>query len=406
MKKRLLITSSLALLLGLGVAGGLSLVNKNSKTIDVQASGTIETEGKTLISLKNSGWTAANAKTAVYFWNASGNGWSSKYVADFPLYDSTNKIYIIDVPSGEWTNYKCVRVNPSTCPAVPGPTCWNSGIKWNESSNFTFGSKNTLEPVIDGGYSYNTAWKFEAGAQVYLDLNGQDWTADSAHIYMHIWGNTASGAATDVELHNVHGWDNGNDHLYEVTVPGSGYWSNIILYRGPSSGSYWNQTADLSGDSNNNVYKLTSYTGGSWGWNMSHEDRAECFGTYFLEEITCDNLGSITSPSANWDLVEAEYNHMCPLAQGVVWLTEAAETGTDLVKAMYRYDYIAIYKHYTGYNDFINRSGTSGAAFTPKTSPLAILDREIDTTLIIVIISVLAVAGLGGYFFLRRKKEQ
>ena len=406
MRKRLLITSSLALVLGLGVAGGLSLVKKANIAIDVQASGTINTEGKTLISLKNSGWTTASAKTAVYFWNSSSNAWSSKYVADFPVYDSGNSIYIIDVPSGEWTNYKCVRVNPSSCPATPNSTCWNDGIKWNETSNFAFGTNNTLEPVIDGGYSYNTAWKFEAGTQVYLDLNGQGWTADSAHIYIHIWGNTASGAATDVELTNVHGWDNGNDHLFEVTVPGTGYWSNIILYRGPSSGSYWNQTADLSGDATNNVYKLTSYTGGSWGWNMSNEDRAECFGTYFLEKITCSGSGSITSTSTDWSAIKSEYNNMCDLAQGVVWLTEAKVSGSDLEEAMYRYDYIVLYKQYTGYDDFINRSGTSGAAFTSKTSPLAIIDKETDTTLLIVIISVLAAAGVGGYFFFRRKRHE
>lgn len=410
-KSRLFIVSGLSMMLGLGVVGGL-LANKSVQPIKkVEASGTVSIEGKTFISLKQSSWTTANIKTAVYFWgDGDVNGWSDKYVEEYPLYDTTDSTHIVDVPLGTWTNYKCVRVNPAKCPSKPSGDCWGADVNWGESGNYTFGANNTLQPLIGGGYAYDTAWKFEAGQQVYLDLNGQGWTSDDAHINVHIWGNTAGGAITDLEMHNVHGWDNDNNHLYEFTVPGSGYWSNIIFYRSSASagGKWYNQTADLSGDSSNNVFKLTSYTGGSWNWNMSNDDRAECYGTYFLEQITCSGSGSITSTSTNWTNVSNEYDALSETIQGIVWTSEAAESGTDLEEAMYRYDYIVLYKKYSGYNDFINRKDSPEKAFSGRYISFGILgnSENMNSLLIIVITSALAVSAVTGYFLLRRKKQK
>lgn len=402
-KGKLFLTTAFAALLGVGVFAGVASQKEASKVAVVEASGTIDTSGKTLISLKNTGWTEANAKTAVYFWNSTTHGWSSKYVAQFPVYDSTNKIYIVDVPSGTWTNYKCVRVNPTGSPSTPSDTCWN--YNWGETSNFTYGSNNTLEPVINGGYNYGSAWKFEAGLPVYLDLNGQGWTSDNAVVCAYFWGNTAGGSATKLLMNNVHGWDNGNVNLYEITVPGSGYWSNMLFYRaGSVDGSWYNQTSDLSGNESNNVYKLTGYTSGSWNWDFADASRAEAYGTYFLSHITCSGGGSITSASSHWTDVSNEYSAMSLTIQGLVYTSSAAESGTDLVKAMYRYDYIVFFKHYSGYNDFINRATSSGKSFSIPINPLTISNNT-AATIAIIAVSATILAAVVGYFLFRKKKE-
>lgn len=403
--RRFLITSALAVLLGLGVGAGIGLNNSKLSANKAEAAGTIDADDKVLISLKNGGWTEANVKTAVYFWGDSGDAFSSKYVTEFPLYDSGNSIYIVDVPTGSWSNFKCVRCNPSSAPATPNSTCWNSGVNWGETGNFNYGEHTTLEPVIGAGYYYDTDWKLEADLTIYLDLNGNEWTSEGRLVCAYFWNNTAGGTATKLQMHNVHGWDSDNDHLYEVTVPGSGYWGNVLFYRSTSVDGGWdNQTADLGGDKNNNVFKLTSYTGGSWDWNYSDTDRAAAYGTYFQEVITCSGQGSITSPSTNWTLAKNEFNALRDHIQEMIRTTVGAISGSDLEESVYRYDYIVFYKQYSGYNDFMSRANFASKSFS-STNTITLFNTKSNTAIItIIVVSVAAAVAIGGYFFLRKRK--
>lgn len=402
--RRLFLTTALAALLGIGAFVGVSSINSEKPVEVTEASGTIAS-GQTLISLKNSGWTDAGVKTAVYFWNNSGHGWSSKYVTEFPVYDSGNSIYIVDVPSGEWTSYKCVRINPTGCPSTPSDSCWD--YNWGESGNFSFGTNNTLEPVINGGFNYNTDWKLESGLPIYLDLNGQDWTAANAVVCAYFWGNTVNtSTTTKLQMNNVHGWDNNNVNLYEVCVPGSGYWSNVLFYRADSvDGSWYNQTADLKGNSSNNVYKLTGYESGSWDWDFSDDSRAAAYGTYFNTCVVCNGSGSITTD--NWSLAKAEYNCMSEGAQYIVWDSDTSPSGTDLQKAMSKYDYI-IHKYAAKMSDdFIKRHTSSHYPYGSVTQPLVGLStiKDSGTTIAIIVVSSIAIAAVGGYFLFKKKKQ-
>ncbi len=218
----------------------------------------------------------------------------------------------------------------------------------------------------------------------------------------------------------------GNDHLYECIVPQYNgqdvYWSMVIGVRfNPAAttlswgDNVWNQTGDQfynGDDSNCNMLWVNAATGGGWSGggylktdaSISDETRAGYYGTYFLSQITCET-GSVDTPN-NWTNVRNEYKqHLSTDVEGVVWLTSAAITGTDLVKAMYRYDYIVRKYGTSTYSDFIDRKpGTNrtygfGLIFSS-------LNKDSNAVGLIVIISSIAtVAAFAGYFFYKKKKE-
>ena len=291
----------------------------------------------------------------------------------------------------------------------------------------------------DYGYTYEFNG-IKSGSHMYLsttDLTG--WEADSAKIGIcfgksninggQAWSsqyNTAHSLLSQTFCWKVQG--SGDSHLYECIVPKYNgqdvYWSMVIGVRFSSSASSvgWsnvlNQTGDQfynGDDSDCNMLWVNTATGGNWtggGYlrddrSISDDTRASYYGTYFLSQITCSGSGSITSTSTNWTNVKNEYKqHLSTEVEGKVWTSSAAATGTDLVKAMYRYDYIVFHKGYSGYDDFINRATSSGKSFSNiNISPL-IFGKKVNEYLIpLIIVSLVGVTTIGGYFFYKRRKE-
>lgn len=79
-------------------------------------------------------------------------------------------------------------------------------------------------------------------------------------------------------------------------------------------------------------------------------------------------------------------------------------TGDALQKALARYDWII--QHHAGLEDFLHntsgRAEVSGSNFIPALFGL----QTNNIAVIIVIVSLVSVSAIGGYFFLRRRKEQ
>ena len=307
---------------------------------------------------------------------------------------------------------------------------------WSGSNFYSYIS----DPAAATGYTYEFNG-IKSGSHMYLstaDLTG--WEGDSAKIGIcfgksnlnidQVWSsqyNAAHSALSPTFCWKVKG--SGNDHLYECIVPQYNgqdvYWSMVIGVRFSSAASSlgWsnvlNQTGDQfynGDDSNCNMLWVNAATGGSWSGggylktdsSISDETRAGYYGTYFLSQITCSGSGSITSSSSNWTNVKNEYKqHLSDSVEYIVLNTTSASTGTDLVKAMYRYDYIVFYKQYSGYNDFVNRTTSSGHSFGRIVNPLVIVGGNKTYVLAIVLAtSLVSIAAISGYFFLRRKKEK
>ena len=362
----------------------------------------------------DNGWTSANAKIWGYFWDANGhNCWTSSCVNtdDWKAHhdSSGNTTYYLVTPSNNsytWTGAQLVRFDSGSSTT--------RGTEWNRTANISLGNSfNYVGPTATNGSTYNVGILninfFEGGGTYYLDLsNGNyDWLSDSHKIYAHLWAGNNLSSSTDVEMTQVLGFS--NIYLYQLVVPSTSDFHKLIFHRGTTSSGYSNQTGTLNVNTSKNVYKLTSYEGaGSWDWNLSNADRANYYGTYFLSQITCggtegEHAGTITSEASHWTNVSNEYNRISTTIQGLIWDSTASESGTDLQKAMYRYDYIVFKKAYSSYNDFMHRTASEHKAFANSMQLIAINDNT-NSTMLIVAFSAIALVSAAGFFFLKKKR--
>ena len=86
----------------------------------------------------------------------------------------------------------------------------------------------------------------------------------------------------------------------------------------------------------------------------------------------------------------------------------ANEAGDDLQKALRSYEWVyAKYHDSLTAGDFLNEtSGRGAVSYSPLVNPLVnIIGENTNTVAIIVIISMVSVTAIGGYFFLRKRKE-
>ena len=96
--------------------------------------------------------------------------------------------------------------------------------------------------------------------------------------------------------------------------------------------------------------------------------------------------------SSSWSSLNSNYSN----AQTYFLNKTASESGSAIEEALARYDnIIANY----GYNNFLNRS-SSGVKLG-----VLIQNNNTNTIAIIVIISLVSVTAIGGYFFIKRREE-
>lgn len=138
------------------------------------------------------------------------------------------------------------------------------------------------------------------------------------------------------------------------------------------------------------------------------EDNAKAlaFGTSFLNKTanacadgTKDNSEAL---KAAWATLKTEFTALSDGAKKVVKEAAANNAGTDLEKAMARYDHIV--KRYsaahTEINDFIGRG------VTPSLTNQLFKANTTNNIMIISLIACASVAAIGSFFFIRKRKEQ
>ena len=330
----------------------------------------------------------------------------------------------------------------------------NGGAKFSFTAEYGKSISVCFKDGSWGGSSYycnneyyssdNYTYEFngiKSGSHMYLNTSDlTDWENNNAKFAINFSkSNINKGESWSSEYNSTHTslsttfcWKvngSGNDHLYECIVPQYNgqdvYWSMVIGVRynpvaaSPSWSNVWNQTGDqfYNGDDRDcNMLWVNAASGGGWSGggylrtdaSISDDTRAGYYGTYFLSQITCSGSGSITSSSTNWTNVKNEYKkHLSTSVEGKVWTSSGSSTGTDLQKAMDRYDYIVFYKQYSGYDDFINRATSSGKSHSIFVNRLFNFNaKDASSIAVIVVVSVTSLAALGGYFFLRKKKQK
>lgn len=154
--------------------------------------------------------------------------------------------------------------------------------------------------------------------------------------------------------------------------------------------------ASTFGD-NIDVYSFLEYT-----------DEAEAYASNFLNSGLCGSDNNTKADSTIWGQQRTAFLALSIGAQTLLANGQANENATNNIqKCLARYDRV-IYLHYTAeaasYPDFMNRVANNFVA--PKTAnTLFGVTNSTTMSAIVVITAILGFTTLGGYFFLRKKKE-
>ena len=134
---------------------------------------------------------------------------------------------------------------------------------------------------------------------------------------------------------------------------------------------------------------------------------AEDFAYDFLTHTGCTAEGS-AAPTISWSSYSTKWGLLFAADQTTLTGAQANQSGTNIQKAVARYDYI-VGKYLKGlnnstYNDFMGRDPAKiGGAHAMITT---VIGENTNTVAIIVIISLVSVTAIGGYFFLKKRREQ
>ena len=410
---KLFVTSALALLLGLGVGLGAGFkLNANKTSVVAEAAAGKATKDYPMIV---NWWNDVNDmysghKVAIHCYG--GDLTTAKTIATEKV---TDHMAVGILPKGT-QKFKVLKVpNSVTLPCDGWPS--SVAVEWGE---WPFDSaKNVVTLKYYSGdqeYNDNKAILIKDRPVMFDTSSYGNWFADNATAY------AVTGSVSGWYDYTVsEGWNK----LTRIGTTGYAYFTpsstiiapQVIVTRnkantpGWDTGKKWNQTTDMTANYGFNPLYTTMVesgkTGDNYNWgNKSATETASEYGMYFMDKITCSGSGSITSASSNWTTVKNFYNKLTADVQGEAWKASASESGNNIQQAMYRYDYIVFYKQYSGYDDFITRSTSSGkASFSiTNSTPVRALNNSDVPTILITMIAVGAVITTGGYFFLRKRK--
>ena len=378
---------------------------------------------------------------AVYFWNSNGSAWSTKV-----NYRLGNGAYMVPIPylngnSTTWTKFIITRYYADKDPATNG---WD-GVERQSAdisiSEFQVHGHNAIQVISDDmkyQLYYFEHYGPKSGNHLYLDLTElPDWASSDAKLAIYFafpnhlsgseWSKRYSDDHTYLEpafCHKVNGQD--NDLLYECIVPQiygvDTLWGMVIGVRinpeatSPNWEQCWNQTQDLvfnKDNHNSNIIRVTKngedWSGGGYlldsEYSISNQTRAEFYGQYFLDTVTCSGDGDSDATTAEmWTAVEKEYKrHLSTNVEGIIWLATIEET--DLVsQAMARYDYIVFYKQYS-HNDFINRGAeNSGKGYHAPFDASTVTSNQM--TILLIVLGSLSAAGIMSIIVIKKKSNR
>ena len=366
-------------------------INANTGIYAKYTSGTWA--GNVTVDLGNSGWADVAANYAVMFMDkitypSEIDAWSTY------LTGTKAGTYQISVPYDipfEPKTMLIARYNSSYSQASWNTNKWpGSSYAWGQTDDIEFGtyvivsnlngSKNaasTYYPVIKGGTS---TWTDKAILSEHK-VNG------SGHVEYF---------STSVAF--------SQNERFKSVVPSS----MGDLYYGTYS-THSSLTSNFSGGGDNDI---TVLVGGTYALYFDSATRsvyittvaiaqADEWAQYFLSNVGCDASG-VNLPTG-WSSCATEYAKLSGDAKDIVYGATGKESGTYVEQAVARYD-VAVRNH-SSLTRFIVNSGN-----TPRTSsyvnPISIFNK-VDSSAVIISAVVIGATTLavGGYFLLRKKKE-
>lgn len=129
---------------------------------------------------------------------------------------------------------------------------------------------------------------------------------------------------------------------------------------------------------------------------------ADEWAQYFLANVGCDATGR--NLPTGWSSCATEYGKLSGAAKDIVYGATASEGGTYVEQAVARYD-VAVKNHPSLTKFIVNSGDTPRSAAIANVSSIFRSSETSNTILIVVIFSSIALTSIGGYFFLRHRKE-
>ena len=167
----------------------------------------------------------------------------------------------------------------------------------------------------------------------------------------------------------------------------------------------YNLTLNTTGD------RFRYYASGSVQlYRLKESSNAIAYAETFLAAFTCDASGESAptftikegSTYWSWSLLATEYNTLTAVEKEEFRLGVASESGDEIAQALARYDYVVGKYGTATYSDFMSRNP---AQIGGVKLALGAVNENTNTIAIIVIISLVSVTAIGGYFFIKRREQ-
>lgn len=448
----------------------------SSHIYGVESGDTFYIEDKMNLNGYNAG--SPTYKIAVYFYGTVGEssgatawaypeGGSSKGFAtlDTTTYTSSYALYKVTAPTYEgrsvkWTSFNLLKFGSDvTTENISHDTAWKKSGTTNvydgakRENVFTSHIHNGIELV---GWDDETYWDYdvqcnatmyvdggpESEEGIYIDISGltadSGWSFTSGYgIYVYFFYEVR-GSSTAQAFSSQATLVPGETTIYETEVPklssNKVQWGKVIVLNnntpafrtGDDKDKYQTQDIWFNKSMHDGGYQTIYFSNYKEGLKQHAEAsttytdavRANYWGSRFIGSsgVTCDN-GETPPWASKWTGMKSEYNPMSSAAKELVKTAVASESGTDLQKAVARYDYI-IHKYGTDpYTDYANRTDKdNGGAYsygtitTYKPYELIMGSSEDNLSVIVIVIassvSLLSITALSILMVKKRKRKE
>ena len=158
----------------------------------------------------------------------------------------------------------------------------------------------------------------------------------------------------------------------------------------------------------NGNYQLTAgtysfYVGNDSKLYIANNLQKDAYCSAFLSRTgsVCNGASTVEADLlVVWNSLGTDFTKMSASDQASLANTVASESGTDDAKVMARYD--VIIKNHKSFTDFMDRKNQSNYHASANVFPIS---RDNSNTIaIIVVISLVSVTAIGGYFFIKKRR--
>lgn len=393
MKKLTILFSSMAMLFGVGLGVGAA-VKGEAKVEKAEA---VSFGAGTNIYLAGSGdidITGSVLSAWVHY--GSGSHWESFE------YDALSGYYMITLDSSASALTFARTQNKS-----------DGGTNWGDVGN--------VYNQTDMSFESNKNW-------IWPKSWSNSITCEWRYIHYHIGGSFNNWVMNDSSYKMTDGFDDDGGHQASISLTTTA--DNVTLkaatlYNGTTTMNYYGELEPgynsqfIGNDSSGNIqlkkagtYELYLKSDRKVWAQVSSATEANEYALTFLSTISCTNTSTTFSMNA-WNTVGSEttsmeykFSQLTTGAKNVLKGASANPSGSNVEQCIARYERV-LYKYGYGegdskYHDFMERKPAtiSGSTIIPN----IIDDKTTNATLATVIITIVSLAAVGGFFFLRKKK--